>query len=84
LHTPLAKEQAEGQIFTVKELKRQELAVLYSEKITESRGHAVGDNLFSQVQEYFSTEEIVELTMLVGYMNMLNLFNNTLHLELHD
>jgi alkylhydroperoxidase family enzyme len=38
----------------------------------------VPEALWAQVREAFTDPEVVELAFLVGYINMLNLFNNTL------
>ena len=34
-----------------------------------------------QLHEHFSDPELVELTFLIGYINMLNLFNNSLQVR---
>ncbi len=34
-----------------------------------------------QVHEHFTDPELVELTFLVGYINLLNLFNNCLEVR---
>ena len=34
-----------------------------------------------QLHEQFSDPELVELTFLIGYINMLNLFNNSLNVR---
>jgi len=38
----------------------------------------ITDSFFENLRSLFSQEEIVELTFLIGYINMLNYFNNTL------
>jgi len=43
----------------------------------------VSDALFSAVQQAFGDGGTVELTMLVGYINMLNMFNNALQNRYH-
>jgi len=37
--------------------------------------------MFDQLREHYSEAEIVELTFLIGYINMLNWFNNALQVE---
>ena len=37
----------------------------------------------AQLHEQFSDPELVELTFLIGYINMLNLFNNSLQVRYH-
>jgi AhpD family alkylhydroperoxidase len=57
--------------------ERERLAVQYTRvAMTDSNG--VSAELFAQLRNVFSDAEIVELTFLVGYINMLNLFNNCL------
>jgi alkylhydroperoxidase family enzyme len=41
----------------------------------------VPDSLFQQLKSNFSEAEIVELTFLVGFINMLNIFNNCLQVR---
>ena len=36
-----------------------------------------------QLHEHFTDPEIVELSFLIGYINMLNLFNNLLQVRYH-
>ena len=36
-----------------------------------------------ELGEHFSVAELVELTFLIGYINMLNLFNNALGVRYH-
>ena len=40
--------------------------------------NAVPEALWTEVRDAFSEPEIVELAFLVGFINMLNLFNNLL------
>ena len=41
----------------------------------------IPDALSHQLHEHFSDPELVELTFLIGYINMLNLFNNCLQVR---
>ena len=41
----------------------------------------ISDAQFESLREHFSDAQIVELTFLVGYINMLNWFNNALQVE---
>ena len=45
--------------------------------------NAIPDSLMRQVHEQFTDPELVELTFLIGYINMLNLFNNGLQVRYH-
>ena len=41
----------------------------------------IPESMFDNLREHFSEGEIVELTFLIGYINMLNWFNNALQVE---
>ncbi len=41
------------------------------------------DEFFERLKAQFSEPEIVELTFLIGFINMLNLFNNCLQVTYH-
>jgi len=43
----------------------------------------IPDATFAELRQQFSEPEIVELTLLVGLINMLNMFNNALHVRYH-
>lgn len=61
---------------------RERLAVAYTRAaMTES--NAIPAQLAQQLKEQFSDPELVELTFLIGYINMLNLFNNCLDVRYH-
>ena len=56
---------------------RERLAVEYSRAATLDSNH-IPEPLHAQLKEAFTDPELVELTFLIGYINMLNLFNNSL------
>ena len=56
---------------------RERLAIEYTRAAMHD-SNAVPDSLASQLHEHFSDPELVELSFLIGYINMLNLFNNLL------
>ncbi len=61
---------------------RERLAV----EVTRAAMHdsnAVPESLWTQLHEHFSDPELVELCFLIGYINMLNLFNNLLGVRYH-
>ena len=59
---------------------RESLAIEYARAMmTDS--NRVPDALFAQIKKQFAEPEIVELTFLVGYINMLNMFNNALQVR---
>lgn len=41
----------------------------------------IPESIFDNLREHFTEGEIVELTFLIGYINMLNWFNNALQVE---
>jgi uncharacterized peroxidase-related enzyme len=55
---------------------REQAALHYARELT--RTASVGDDIRYRVQELFSTDEFVELTMIVGLANFTNRFNNGL------
>jgi alkylhydroperoxidase family enzyme len=61
---------------------RERLAVLYT-RAAMADSNAVPESLIHDLHEHFSDPEIVELTFLIGYINMLNLFNNCLEVRYH-
>jgi alkylhydroperoxidase family enzyme len=56
---------------------RERLAVEYT-RAAMADSNAIPAPLAQQLHEQFSDPELVELTFLIGYINMLNLFNNAL------
>ncbi len=55
-------------------------AIDYLNTIFEG-SNQIPDSMFDKLREYFTEPEIVELTFLIGYINMLNWFNNALQVE---
>jgi AhpD family alkylhydroperoxidase len=56
---------------------RERLAIEYTRAAMHD-SNAVPESLAGQLHEHFSDPELVELSFLIGYINMLNLFNNLL------
>ena len=56
---------------------RERLAVEYT-RAAMADSNNVPDLLASRLHEHFTDPELVELSFLIGYINMLNLFNNLL------
>jgi AhpD family alkylhydroperoxidase len=61
---------------------REKLALEYTRAAMRDPNR-VPDELFARLKESFSEPEIVELTFLIGFINMLNLFNNCLQVRYH-
>lgn len=57
--------------------ERERLSLEYT-KAAMRDSNRVPDELFDRLRAAFSDPEIVELTFLIGYINLLNLFNNCL------
>ena len=65
------------------ELSRpQRLAVEWTRGVMRD-SNRITDELFQEVQSCFGDAGTVELTVLVGYINMLNMFNNALRNSYH-
>lgn len=60
--------------------ERERLAVEYTRAVMTD-ANRVPESLFERLRAAYSEPEIVELTFLVGYINMLNWFNNALHVR---
>ena len=58
---------------------REKLALRFTESVMKN-SLGVTESFFEDLRSLFSQEEIVELTFLIGYINMLNYFNNTLQI----
>jgi len=56
---------------------RERLAIDYT-KAVAAESNAIPEPLSRELHEHFSDAELVELTFLIGYITMLNLFNNAL------
>ena len=56
---------------------RERVAVEYT-RAAMADSNAVPEALASRLHEHFTDPELVELSFLIGYINMLNLFNNLL------
>ena len=59
---------------------RERLAVEYT-RAAMADSNDVPEPLASQLHEHFTDPELVELSFLIGYINMLNLFNNLLQVR---
>jgi len=59
---------------------RERLATEYT-RAAMTDSNAIPQPLAGQLREQFSDPELVELTFLIGFINMLNLFNNCLQVR---
>jgi len=56
---------------------RERIAIAYTRAVMTDSNH-IPEPLAQELHEHFTDPELVELTFLIGYINMLNLFNNAL------
>ena len=63
-----------------KQTERERLAIEYAELITRD-SNRIPDAFFEQLRTVFNDPEIVELTFHVGFITMLNRFNNALQVR---
>jgi AhpD family alkylhydroperoxidase len=61
---------------------RERLGIEYTRAVMRDSNH-IPESLSRELAERFSDPELVELTFLIGYINMLNLFNNSLGVRYH-
>lgn len=66
----------------IKQSSRERAAMAYTEVVTRD-SNRVTDDLFAELKRHFTDPEIVELTFLIGFINMLNRFNNALGIRYH-
>ena len=59
---------------------RERLAIEYT-RAAMTDSNAIPDGLVQRLHEHFTDPEVVELSFLIGYINMLNLFNNLLEVR---
>ena len=62
--------------------ERERLAIEYT-RAAMTDSNRVPESLFSRLRTSFTDPEIVELTFLIGLINLLNLFNNCLQVTYH-
>jgi hypothetical protein len=64
-------------------LSAREQAALRYTRAAMTDSNRVPEALFAELHGLFSDAELVELTFLVGFINMLNMFNNLLQVTYH-
>jgi AhpD family alkylhydroperoxidase len=62
--------------------QREHLALEYAEHITRD-SNRIPEAFFARLRSVFTDHEIVELTFCVGFITMLNRFNNALQIRYH-
>jgi alkylhydroperoxidase family enzyme len=61
---------------------KEHLALRFAEFVTRD-SNRVPDEFFIKLKTAFTGSEIVELTFLIGFITMLNRFNNALQIQYH-
>ena len=61
---------------------RESLAIEYAAAVRINSNN-IPEDIYGRLHELFSDSEIVELTFHIGFINMLNWFNNALHVRYH-
>ena len=56
---------------------RERIAIAYTRAVMTDSNH-IPEPLMQELHKHFTDPQLVELTFLIGYINMLNLFNNAL------
>jgi len=62
---------------------RERLAIDYT-RAAMAESNRVPESMVDALKANFNEPEIVELTFLIGFINMLNMFNNCLQVTYHD
>ena len=60
---------------------RERVVIAYARQVTKDAEY-ISDELFKRLKSYFSDSEIVNLTLIIGLMNVFNRFNGALGVEL--
>ena len=65
----------------VEQLKPEYAVALEYLQAIFTDSNRISESMFEKLREHFTEGEIVELTFMIGYINMLNWFNNALQVE---
>ncbi len=63
--------------------KREKVALEYAEQVTKD-ANGVTDELFERLKQHFNEGEIIELTLSIGMINLLNKFNDALQIRFRE
>lgn len=88
VHVAVAKmlglsDDALSLIETGSDMTAREIVAVEYTQAAMADANRVPDALFERLHDAFTDAEIVELTFLIGYINMLNMFNNSLRVAYH-
>lgn len=62
---------------------KEKAVIEYARQVTKNAEN-VSDELFKSLSSYFTESEIVNLTLIIGLMNVFNRFNGALGVELEE
>ena len=82
-HRDIMQSLGIGTDLTAEMTERERLAIEYAERMTRD-ANRIPDSLFERLCMVFTDAEIVELTFHIGFITMLNLFNNALQVRYAD
>lgn len=60
---------------------KEKAVIEYAHQVTED-AESVSDDLFRRISSYFTGSEIVNLTLIIGLMNIFNRINGAIGIEL--
>ena len=63
--------------------ERESVALEYAEQVTKD-ANKVTDELFARLKQHFNDGEIIELTLSIGMINLLNKFNDALQIKFRE
>jgi len=63
--------------------EREKVALEYAEQVTKD-ANGVTDGLFDRLKQHFNEGEIIELTLSIGMINLLNKFNDALQIRFRE
>lgn len=63
--------------------EKEKMVIEYARQVT-SDAENISEELFKWLKSYFSDKEIVNLTLIIGLMNLFNRFNGALKVELEN
>ena len=63
--------------------ERERMAIEYTEQVTKD-ANKVADELFARLKQHFNDGEIIELTLSIGMINLLNKFNDALQIKFRE
>ena len=63
--------------------EHEKVTLEYAEQVTKD-ANGVTDELFERLKQHFNEGEIIELTLSIGMINLLNKFNDALQIRFRE